>query len=492
MKSQSKAELDTALKQEGVDPSKLWNHQKVCLLIALSYRRFMFHVDMGGGKTLLCLTLLNHRKTLGQTPRAVVLVPYITAIDTWVTEARKHTPGLVCVPLLGSIEQNRATLEGEGDLFIACYQSAVALVTGREETSGKTKWTLPPGSVSAAFKGFDTLVLDEVQKCKNIHSLTYQMCKALARQCSWVYGLTGTPFGRDLQDLWPQFYLIDAGQTLGTTLGFYRAVFFTQKKNYFGGWDFKFQKKLLPDLTRAIKNRSIRYSIEEFADLPPREYIRREFSLPDAARGYAEKALDNLRSALKGSDTDKYRLVESSYLQLRQLSSGFMTFKGEDNDRLQIKFESNPKLDSLSDIVDSLPDGSKLVVFHHFVYTNTLISERLTQMKVPHARVWGGQKDPLGELNRFREDPTCRVLVINSRSGSASLNLQIANYVVFFEQPDSPIDRQQAERRTWRPGQDKRVFYIDLFVRDTYDLKLYEANVAGRDLLRALLDGEET
>ena len=163
--------------------------------------------------------------------------------------------------------------------------------------------------------------------------------------------------------------------------------------------------------------------------------------------------------------------------------------KGEDNDKIQIKFDENPKLDALQELIESMPFGCKMIVFHHFVYTNSLISERLKEMGVKHARVYGRSKDPIGELRKFKSDDDCRVLVINSKSGSSSLNLQHANYVTFFEQPDSAIDRQQAERRVWRPGQGKRVWIYDLLMQGTADSQMNKWNKEGESLLTALLDG---
>ena len=200
--------------------------------------------------------------------------------------------------------------------------------------------------------------------------------------------------------------------------------------------------------------------------------------------------MDKMREALKGGEQGAYQVVESQYLQLRQLASGFLTLK-DDEQRLQIRFDENPKLELLQDLVEQMPPQCKMVVFHWFIYTNGMISEMLTKMKVRHARIWGGQKDPIEQLRRFKNDAACRVLVINSKSGSSSLNLQNANYVTFFEQPDSPIDRQQAEARCWRPGQEKRVIISDLLMHGTMDERIYHANKAGETLLKALLEGKQ-
>jgi SNF2 family DNA or RNA helicase len=467
----------------------LWAHQKAGLLLALELKRFMFFWDMGGGKTLLSLALLKYLKQCGKKPRAIVFVPYITSVSTWVDEVAKHAPDLKCVPLLGTTNENLASLRADGDLFVICYQSAVAMVSYPVKTkTGKTKWGINATQIRDYFADFNILICDEIHRTKNSQALTYRMCRAISSTSEYVLGLTGTPFGRDLQDLWAQFYLIDFGETLGPTLGLYRSAFFKEKKNYWGGFDYTFKQKLLPDLQRIIKHKSIRYTIDEFADMPDKEYCLRTLNLPADGSGYVTHALAELREAVKGKS---YRQVESSYLQLRQLSSGFMTLKGEDNDKIQMQFDDNPKLEAVVQLLEDMPPDSKVVIFHHFVYSNNVLSDRLSKLGISHARIWGGQKDPIGELRRFRQDPACKVMVLNWRSGSSSLNLQHANYMIVYEQPDSPIDRKQGEARLWRPGQQQRVFIYDLLVKGTADHRMHAANLAGKNLLEELLNGGE-
>jgi SNF2 family DNA or RNA helicase len=487
VKSLTPTQIDAALAElvpESLSQN-LWLHQKASLLLMQHNPRFMFFIDMGGGKTNLMLTHLRHRKLDGDKSRAVVFVPYITAVDTWVQETAKFAPELECCPLIGSSIENMNALEGDHDLFVICYQSAVAMTTIRSTYKGQGKWLLDHKLVSQCFQGCDTLIMDEIQKCKSSQSLTFKMCRALSKQCHWVYGLTGTPYGRDLQDLWAQFYLIDFGETLSPTLGFYRLVFFSRKERFWGGFEFKFRKKMMPDLQRMIRNKSIRYQVSDFVGMPDKQYVQRHLSLPEGIKGYVERAKVELEQAV--STSKNYELAGNAFIQLRQLSSGFITFKN-DLDQVKVKFEANPKLDALCELIEAMPSERKMVVFHEFVFTNELISDKLKELKVDHARVWGGQRDQIGQLTKFRTDPKCRVLVINSRSGSSSLNLQFANYIVFFEQPTSSIDRIQAEARCWRGGQQRTVFIYDLFVVGTYDQRIYQANKQGKDLLKQLLD----
>lgn len=470
---------------------KPWVHQMACFLLMLELRRFMFNIDMGGGKTLLTLMLLLYRKQRGEKPKAIVFVPYITSVLTWMEQVEEHAPQLSIVPLLGTSKENLALLQTDGDLFVACYQSAVAMVTETifNKRKQKNQWQLTAAQVREYFAGFDMIVMDEIHKNQSASSLTYRMCRAISAQCQWAFGLTGTPFGRDVAALWPQYYLIDFGQTLGSTLEFFKATFFRQERNYWGGYEFTFKKKLMPDLRRMLKNCSIHYAIDELHDMPQCIPIIKHLPAPPDSEGYCKAALKQINDAIKGQGKGAYRTVESNYLKLRQLSSGFMTLRGEDNDKIQVQFQSNPKLEALVDLIENMPDGAKMVVFHHFVYTNQLISDELTRLKIGHARIWGKARDPIGQLRKFKADANCKVLVINVRSGSSSLNLQVANYVVFFEQPDNPIDRQQAERRVWRPGQAKRVFIYDLLTKATKDHALYQSNKDGEDLMKRLIAG---
>jgi len=476
-----------------INSDKWWNHQRACFLLLEALKRFILFIDMGGGKTFVCLSLLKYRKDKGEKPRAIVFVPYITSVSTWIDEQKKHYADIKCVPLIGSTENNLQKLANtEGDLFVICYASAVAMLSEEVGKIGKRnkKWMIDPRRVREVFKDFDTLVLDEVHRCKSVSSLTYRMCRTIAAQCEYVTGLTGTPFGRDLADLWPQFYLIDFGKTLGPTLSFYKAVFFNQTINYWGGYEFTFKQKLFNTLQRTIKNVSIRYAIDELHDMPPKDYVVKRIEPHSGITNYADKALAVIRGIQVQKAASNFRAMESEYLKLRQLSSGFMTLHGDEKAKMQVSFDENPKLDALQELIEDMPWGSKMVVFHHFVHTNNLISERLKQMKVKHARIYGKSKNPIAELERFKQDNVCRVLVINSRSGSSSLNLQHANYVVFFEQPDDPVDRQQAERRCWRPGQDKRVFIYDFLMDRTADWPIHKSNKAGENLLKNLLDGK--
>lgn len=489
LKGLSRRELLKELNHEAINvPSftNLWNHQLVCYLLVSTYDRFMLHLDMGGGKTSISLFSILARKHLSLEPKAIVFVPYISSVDTWIEECKLRTPDLTLVPLLGTTTENLRRLEEkDGDVFVICYASAVAMLS--KQNPKKKGWTIDPKDTRRVFEGFDTFIADEIHKCSNINTLTYRLCRAVSLQCKYGIGLSGTPFGKNPEDLWTQFYLIDFGKTLGTTKGLFQEAFFIKQKNYFTKFDeFKFDKSKMPILKKMIKHNSIHYDATEMHDLPTKRYVKHKLPLPTTIKDYISIAASKFMEAIKNQERDG---AQASYTQLRQLASGFMTVDGQNNTKIKVSFDNNPKLDYLEEKIDAM-GSSKMVVFHHFIHTNHLISDRLSILKIKHARVWSGQKNTLGELKRFRDDPNCRILVLNDMSGSSSLNLQHANYMFFFEQPDSPINRQQGEKRIWRAGQTKPVWIIDPFMENTVDERIFYSNQQGKRFLDQLLKGD--
>ena len=145
---------------------KPWLHQYACFLVMVELKRFMLNIDPGGGKTLLTLMFLLYRKQRGEKFKAIVFVPYITSVETWDEEVKKHAPSLRMLPLLGTSAENLETLKQDGDLFVACYQSVVAMVTETvfDKRKSKNKWQLTARDVRKHFDGFDTIIMDEIHQ----------------------------------------------------------------------------------------------------------------------------------------------------------------------------------------------------------------------------------------------------------------------------------------------------------------------------------------
>ena len=77
---------------------------------------------------------------------------------------------------------------------------------------------------------FDMVVLDELSSFKNHQSQRFKAMKAMRPYVKRIVGLTGTPSGNGLMDLWAEFRLLDMGKRLGTFIGQYRTQYFRPDK----------------------------------------------------------------------------------------------------------------------------------------------------------------------------------------------------------------------------------------------------------------------
>ena len=175
---------------------------------------------------------------------------------------------------------------------------------------------------------------------------------------------------------------------------------------------------------------------------------------------------------------------------MRQISSGFIGYKDDNTGKsAQSEFSNKPKLELLLDLLQRITPEAKAVVYNEYTFSGSMICRELNKLDIEHARIYGGTKDTQAELLRFVKNEECRVLVLNHHAGSMGLNLQVAQYVIYYESPVSPRVRMQADARVARQGsKHERVFIYDL-VSGTVDKAILKMHHEGKDLLAGILDG---
>lgn len=479
--------LDAKLAQLDPPPvfhSPLRHLQKVCFLLSLKYPQYLHFLDMGLGKTYLTLSLIDYFKKIEKVQRGLILVPNTTNIETWKREAKKRTPHLSVLGVVGDREQREEVLDSDADVVICTYMGWLSLTCDR-----KRHKMVPSSRLKTIASTFQLVAYDEPHTMLSSHkSLSFRVCERFIRTTPFRYALDGTPFGVDPQELWPMFYLVDGGETLGETLGLFRSVFCTEKDNYWSGYpEYEFDKRKKRLLNRMIRHRSIRYSEEECNDLPKYIPIKRPVVWPAESWAYYEKMLARIRDAKKAKG-----LTENLFLRMRQICSGFLTATGAEGEKIEIQFEENPKLDALIEAVQEVRPDRKIIIFHEFIRSGEVISERLKKLKIKHVRVFSGTKHSERQNleERFENDPTLRVIV-GSQAIAHGLNLQAANYEFWFETPTSPKIRKQEEKRAHRQGQTRKVFGVDFFIKNSIEAKILQYIKDGRDLFDEIVEGKK-
>lgn len=490
LKRCSDADLDTELEQLGFACSTkilpLNRHQKICILLGISFPRFGHWVDMGGGKSRIALELLRYWFTRERIKGCLILAPSESALISWENQIKEWRINLLHTVLWNSsIKEKLDVLESfKGGLLLCTYAGLPWLLSILVKQKGKKKRKLTPNPkrIRMLLQKVDALVMDESTKALNRSSLTWRLCNRLKKKVFALYELAGRPLGRDPIALWSQLYLLDDGYALGETLGLYRAAFFIDRPGYFGGTEYTFKKAMEPELARIIKHRSITFEEQEYRQPGKVIHTVEAVTLPDEAGVYYQRFLKQLKATHAG-------LIERKnlFIRMRQVSSGFIGVTDDESGaKLDIEFADNPKLDRLMELIEDVPQGCKFVVFHEFIHSGLIIRAALKKAGIKHGALYGGVKNAREVQDRFDHDNDYPGLVVNNRLGAYALNLQRANFVFVFEAPVSGLDDDQMRKRVDRPGQERTVFEYDLVCRGTVDTRILAFHVSGKSLWRAL------
>lgn len=489
MKKLSRDQLLDGLSKFRIKPefkTEPWLHQLVCFYIGLCLPEFIFNLDMGGGKTKIILDLMNHARREGKFRSGLVVVPRLVNLDSWNTAIDRHS-NFEPVIVEGSIEDKWDCFHKKGDIYVVDNAGLMLSLSVKKKVNGKMKMIRDEKRVAELAKKFNFYNIDELHKSKNKDTLHYAIISKLTKNADFRYGTTGTLMGRNVEELWPQFNLIDHGATLGSTLGLFRAAFFKEVDDFWKGTSYKFDPSMTRPLYRTLQHRSIRYDEYEFSDLPPRQNIRIPLKLSTEQREHYMNAVAGLIAA-KGSLRD----IDNAFIRMRQITSGYLGWKDETLGKMVTSFPENPKLDEIERLVEDSYD-SKVVISTEYTNTGRIIVDKLNSLKVKNLWLYGQSKeDPRVIVRKFIEDPTIKVLVMNSEAGGTGTDglQEVARYLIFFESPSSPITRQQTLKRVHRSGQLHRTFIIDLVMEGTVDNRILGFIDEGKDLHDSIIKGK--
>lgn len=458
----------------------LYSQQYACLLISMAVPGFLFYLDMGLGKTQLMLSRTAYELEVGtaDTARTLLLCPRNVTVENLCDEISEHS-NLSYVPVLGTAEEKAETLfNTDYTVYVMTYPGLTAFCTEKGTNSkGKPVKVIDKKQVRAIAKRFGIVHMDESHKLKNHTTLIFRICRQLVKAIPYAYGYSGTPSGKNPEDFWSQFYLIDGGETLGKTIGLFRAAMLEKRDHFWKGKEYTLQKKdNIKTFQRALRNRSIVYTEDECFDVPKIKRLKRKTKATNEEFKREYNAI--VKTIRKTKQVDV-----SLFEKLRELTSGFLRVSKRSVVDLY-PIEENPKICLLFDVLEEMPER-KVIVFHEFTHSAKLIQKALEKIdgRKNAAYINGtNAKNHSAELARFKTDPECTTLVVSNACGAESLNLQISNTIIYFETSVSPIVRKQSEKRVRPRTHKKPVTLIDLIVRGSVDERVLECLKDGEDM----------
>lgn len=414
-------------------------------------------LDMGLGKTSITLTAINDLLFDSfEVHKVLVVAPLRVARDIWSAEIEKweHLKNLRYSVVVGTAQERISALCAPADIYIINRENIQWLV----EESG-----LP--------FDFDMAVIDELSSFKNHQSKRFRAFLKSRPKLKRIVGLTGTPAGNGLMDLFAEFKLLDMGERLGRLIGQYRNAYFQpDKRNGMVIYSYK----PLPNAEQQIYDKisDITISMKAADHLKMPELISAEYTVQLSEK--EREKYDHLKKELVLSTEDnEVTAANAASLtnKLSQMANGAVY--SDDESIIEIH---DRKLDALEDIIESM-NGKPLLIAYWFKHDLERIRKQFDVREIKSSEDisdWNSGKIP--------------VALIHPASAGHGLNLQSGgSTLVWFGLTWSLELYQQTNARLWRQGQSTDTVVIQhIIAKGTIDEQIMKV-LKSKDTTQAAL-----
>jgi SNF2 family DNA or RNA helicase len=375
-------------------------------------------------------------------------------------------------------------------------------------------------------RGYDTLILDEVTRVKNLDTQTSEAVKKLIVRN--VIALTGTPLENHLGELYNIVNIVKPG-----FFGRYHEDFLSRFTLKVSGQGWQSSRPIVnpetvPLLRKELRLVSIRRTKGQVLRQLPT--LTMQYVYTEPARNQ-RTIYEILEQSLSETVLEEYAFSTSEqegpnpftsnrlrlYTLLREacadisMIAGYLRRKQREESRdAQLLRESpifrrllravgklepeNAKLVELRELVEDLSEQShKLVIFSQFVPVVNLIQDELDGKGIP-TLVYHGQlsrDDRIENLRQFTEQAEYKVLA-STDAGQFGLNLQAADVVVNYDLPWNPARLLQRIARLHRIGQTNKVLAVNFVVKGTIEEHVRDVLERKRELFREVTVSDMT
>ena len=328
----------------------------------------------------------------------------------------------------------------------------------------------------------ELVIVDEAQRVKNWNTIAARALKRVDSPYAIV--LTGTPLENKLEELISIVQFVDQHR-LGPT---WKLLHEHQVKDEAGrvtgytGLE-KIGQTLAPVMIRRRKSEVLR-------QLPIRTDQNLLVPMTEMQMVYHQENADVVARIVQRwrktrflSDKDQRRLTCA--LQNMRMSCNSTYLLDQETDH-------GVKADELAALFEDLfaEPEAKAVVFSQWTRTHDIIIRRLQMRELGYVSFHGGvpsDKRP-ALVERFRDDPTCRVF-LSTDAGGTGLNLQHASTLVNMDLPWNPAILEQRIARIHRMGQIRPVRVINFVAKGTIEEGMLSVLAFKRSLSAGILDG---
>ena len=396
--------------------------------------------DMGLGKTLQAIAILLKVYPRQKKPSLVIMPK--TLLFNWVNETIRFAPSL---SIYTYYEKNR-------DIKEALKANLIFTTYGLVRNDIKT------------FKDQDFyyIVLDESQNIKNIESQTTKAVMLLKGKHRLA--LSGTPIENNLSELYSLFRFLNPPM-FGSVQGFNHHYATPIQRENDPEVIQELRKKIYPFVLRRLKK-------DVLSELPDKieqtlfvDMSEEQKKFYNSRRQFYKAAISH-QIADKGLQQSQFFIFQA-FNELRQIAS----VPEAKTDGVI----ASSKLELLDEqLVDAITNGHKILIFVNYLAAIDLIGGLLDKREIDFASMTGSTRDRQRLVDRFQNDPECRVFLMTLKTGGTGLNLTAADTIFIFDPWWNKAAEQQAIDRAHRIGQTKKVLSYKLITRNSIEEKIMQ------------------
>jgi len=440
------------------DRSDLFAYQRQAVAEMVIARQLACFLEPGWGKTIITLTALSDLIC----SRVLVLAPaMVVETNVWGKEAVRwrHLRGVTIRPILGTADQRDAVLQrsitkNEMTLDVISYENFVWLTEAIDLAK------------------YDAIVIDELSKMKHPGTVRFRRFRNRAMKIPIRFGLTGSPVGNKLEDIWGEMFAVCGEKPLGPS----KTAFLMQHFNQYpitrqiAGW--RPRPTTAKEIQARIKPYSFTLSPQDAPVMPELRVNTIETPMPERARLLSEELAHEMRVELENGVTLAALPDSSLAMKIRQITGGAVHTGGG-----KWVAVHEGKLDAVQNIVDEL-QGEPAILFYWYTHELERLVARFGAVNVQ-------DRDAVERWNR-REIP---LLVAHPQSAGHGLNLQHGGHnAIWFSLPWSLEMWQQSNGRLVRHGQKSPVVVAHVPLAGPSDRVVLEALTRKDSIQTALME----
>jgi SNF2 family DNA or RNA helicase len=317
------------------------------------------------------------------------------------------------------------------------------------------------------------MVIDESTTIKNPQAARTKQAIRVGKRCAYRRILTGTPITQSPIDLFSQCEFLKKGLLGFASYTSFRNFYSVTQPLYMGSRVIHqvVGYRELDDLSRRLQPFSSRLLKADCLTLPEKIYSSVYVEPTRQQRVYMD-ALKNEAMIMAGQGLVTVQNALTLLTKALQIAGGHIK-----DDEGNVSRVTSDKPQTLSRLIESIPDDKKIIVWGYFHEDMQIIQEALKEI-CPVFEMSGrvtGSEERSAAVDQFRKHDGKCVFLGSPRVAGKSLTLNEAEYVVYYSNGFNLEHRLQSEDRNHRIGQNSAVNYYDLICLDTPDVKVVHA-----------------